>query len=840
MGQHLAATLFTASDQARYRHRIHRCLEAFGRMVTEGRFAADEPSTGVEIELALVDEDMRPAMLNHAVLDRSASDVLTSELGRWNLEINLPPRMLPGATARDLEKDMLDAVSSAGECARGVGASAVTIGILPTLGAEHLASDQLTEDPRYALLNRQMLTARGEPFRLDITEPPAARGGPSDGSPAEHLVLDVDSIAPEAACTSLQLHLQLTPETFPAYWNAAQAVAGLQVALAANSPFLLGRRLWAETRVPLFTQAVDTRPVELRNQGVRPRVWFGDRWAQSAYDLFEENVRYFGALLPLAEDEDPFDELDAGRAPSLHELRLHNGTVWRWNRPVYDVADGVAHLRLENRVLPAGPTAVDAVANAMFFYGLIRALAESDRPPWQQMSFDAAEANFTAGARHGIDAALYWPGIGTVRADELALRRMLPLAQEGLAAWGVDGSEADRYLVGDRAALRAPVHGRRLADPGRERGRAPRRRPPDRDPAHDARLPRGHGGQRARAHLAGDSSRASGFRPGPVEHHPAEGAGPAGHGVHVGEAGVAQHRRDVVGADEVRRAVPVPVPVALAVVVAREPAQDPGVGAVGVDEVQAPAGRQHPPGLREHRPLLLRRQVVEHERREHAVDGAVGVRELVGVAALQAQGDAEPRGLAAGEVEHRRVGVEADERRPGRDAGGQQQHLAGAGAELQHRLPGRDPGLRDELPVDRARPQDAGEHVVGGGGRAEAHRRQERALAGGRGLGHDGLRQGHGDGLPGTSPPCGRTHLRTRDEAWAGRDDPRFPWWASRGSRAPRRWRWSAGPTRRPGARRWSAGPTPTTSSCCSTWSAAGDRCGSTTGSGSSRTATSW
>ncbi len=206
----------------------------------------------------------------------------------------------------------------------------MTIGILPTLGTEHLDSDQLTEDPRYALLNRQMLTARGR--ALPAGHRRAARGAaPTATRPApEHLVLDVDSIAPEAACTSLQLHLQLTPEAFPAYWNAAQAVAGVQVALAANSPFLLGRRLWAETRVPLFTQAVDTRPVELRNQGVRPRVWFGDRWASSAYDLFEENVRYFGALLPLAEDEDPFAALDdgpragpAGAAPAQrHGLAL--------------------------------------------------------------------------------------------------------------------------------------------------------------------------------------------------------------------------------------------------------------------------------------------------------------------------------------------------------------------------------------------------------------------------------------------------------------------------------------------------------------------------------------
>ena len=186
--------------------------------------------------------------------------------------------------------------------------------------------------------------------------------------------------------------------------------------------------------------------MELRNQGVRPRVWFGDRWASSAYDLFEENVRYFGALLPLAEDEDPFAVLDAGRAPSLHELRLHNGTVWRWNRPVYDVADGVAHLRLENRVLPAGPTAVDAVANAVFFYGLIRALTNAEHPPWQQMSFDAAEANFTAGARHGIEAPLYWPGLGTVPAHELVLSTMLPLAQKGLADWGVDAAVIDHYL----------------------------------------------------------------------------------------------------------------------------------------------------------------------------------------------------------------------------------------------------------------------------------------------------------------------------------------------------------------------------------------------------------
>ena len=446
MGQDVASTTrFSEDDRHRYRAKVHRCLEALRRMVREHRFAGDAPRTGVEIELALVDDRMCPAMVNHAVLDnagldRAAADLLTSELGRWNLEINLPPRMLPGASADALERDVLDSISTAGECAARLGARPVTIGILPTLTAEHLDSGQLTEDPRYALLNRQMVAARGEPFRLDIE----GLHGPSDG---EHLLLDVDSIVPEAACTSLQLHLQLTPESFPAYWNAAQAVAGVQVALAANSPFLLGHRLWAETRVPLFTQAVDTRPEELRNQGVRPRVWFGDRWASSVEDLFEENVRYFSALLPLAEDEDPLAVLDAGGAPGLHELRMHNGTVWRWNRPVYDVADGVAHLRLENRVLPAGPTAVDSVANAVFFYGLVRALAEAEHPPWSRMSFEAAENNFLAGARWGLDAELHWPGRGSVTVGELTLSELLPLAAEGLAGWGVDAGTAERYLA---------------------------------------------------------------------------------------------------------------------------------------------------------------------------------------------------------------------------------------------------------------------------------------------------------------------------------------------------------------------------------------------------------
>jgi gamma-glutamyl:cysteine ligase YbdK (ATP-grasp superfamily) len=179
---------------------------------------------------------------------------------------------------------------------------------------------------------------------------------------------------------------------------------------------------------------------------VRPRVWFGERWITSVFDLFEENVRYFPALLPVTDDEDPLTVLEAGGTPNLSELRLHNGTIYRWNRPVYDIAAGRPHLRVENRVLAAGPTVVDIVANAAFYFGLVRTLAEHERPLWSQMSFSAAEENFHTAARDGIDAEIYWPGVGRVRATELVLRRLLPLAYDGLAAWGVEREVAERYL----------------------------------------------------------------------------------------------------------------------------------------------------------------------------------------------------------------------------------------------------------------------------------------------------------------------------------------------------------------------------------------------------------
>lgn len=278
----------------------------------------------------------------------------------------------------------------------------------------------------------------------------------------------------------MQLHLQVPPQEFAASWNAAQALAGLQLAVGANSPFFFGKQLWHETRTELFRQSIDTRPVELKNQGVRPRVSFGERWITSVFDLFEENVRYFPALLPEISDEDPVATLEAGGTPRLSELRLPNGTVYRWNRPVYDVVNDIPHLRVENRVLPAGLTIIDTMANSAFYFGALRMLAEDDRPIWTKMSFSAAEQNFTACAQRGTEARVYWPGFGKVPADELMLRHLLPMAHEGLRRWGVSAAVCDRYLSVIEARCTSGVTGatwqiaavQRLQDRGMDRSKA--------------------------------------------------------------------------------------------------------------------------------------------------------------------------------------------------------------------------------------------------------------------------------------------------------------------------------------------------------------------------------
>ncbi|HQR27323.1 MAG TPA: glutamate-cysteine ligase family protein [Nocardioides sp.] len=434
MGEDVEAQEFSRADRTRHREKVRRCLDVFERMLREARFDTDDPMTGLEVELNLVDEHGDPALKNAEALAAIADPDFQTELGQFNIEINVPPAKLREGGLTELERSLRRSLNDAETKSAAVGAHLVMIGILPTLAEGHMAPSAISANPRYRLLSEQILQARGEDISIMIS------------GHHERLTTTSETILPEAACTSTQLHVQTSPEDFAAYWNASQVIAGVQLALGANSPYLLGKELWRETRIPLFEQAADTRSEELKVQGVRPRVWFGERWITSVFDLFEENVRYFPALLPITDDEDPAAVLEAGGIPGLHELRLHNGTIYRWNRPVYDIQGGVPHLRVENRVLAAGPTVADMMANAAFYFGLVRTLAEHERPVWTQMSFSAAEENFHTAAQEGIEAQLYWPGLGQVGATELVLRRLLPLAHEGLEAWGVDSSERERLL----------------------------------------------------------------------------------------------------------------------------------------------------------------------------------------------------------------------------------------------------------------------------------------------------------------------------------------------------------------------------------------------------------
>ena len=441
MGDEVSGTVATPEGRRRYRERLRSQLDVLRRLLEEGAFTTDDTMTGMEVELALVDSRARPSRANREVLATLGDPDVTTELGSHTIEVNVPPARMQRDGALALEGDLRTRMEAADVAARAHGARVVMIGIVPTLLPDDQTEGWMTRSPRYRALDEAVRAQRGEDLLLDI------RGED------ERLLAHSPSIAPEAACTSVQLHLQVSPEQFAAVHNAAQLLAGPQVALAANSPFYAGRRLWDESRLPVFAQATDSRPPELAAQGVRERVLLGDDWTTSALSLFEDSVLHYPPLLPELAEEDALRTLSRGGVPGLAELKMQNGTVWRWNRPVYDVVDGAPHLRVENRVLPSGPTVVDMAANAAFWFGAVRGLVAQDRHPWEggTFPFTAARASLDEGARRGMRAVVPWPDPRTGRAEErdasdLVLRTLLPLVHEGLTSWGVGQDACDRYL----------------------------------------------------------------------------------------------------------------------------------------------------------------------------------------------------------------------------------------------------------------------------------------------------------------------------------------------------------------------------------------------------------
>jgi len=409
-------------------------LRALAFMLNDGRVESGKLRMGAEQEMFLIDRDLRPAPISTDVLKHANDPRLTTEIARFNLEANLTPLDLGGDCFSRLHSELEELLTITRNSAEAFGANVLLSGILPTLQKSDLTLANLTPTSRYLELNRGVIRLRGGPFSIHI------KG-------LDELSLTHDNIMMESCNTSFQIHFQSSPAEFVNHYNIAQAITAPVLAAAVNSPLLFGHRLWQETRVALFQHSTDerSRPRLARSQPTR--VSFGDQWlANSVIELFHDQISRFRPILITEPDENPFQVLARGETPHFSALRLHNGTVWRWNRACYGVTNGVPHLRIENRALPSGPTAVDEIANTAFFMGLMLALPEEYGDISSRIAFDDAKLNFFRAARHGLDAHFRWIDGESHSAASLILNTLLPSAREGLRSAKVDESDIDKYL----------------------------------------------------------------------------------------------------------------------------------------------------------------------------------------------------------------------------------------------------------------------------------------------------------------------------------------------------------------------------------------------------------
>ncbi|MBX3199038.1 MAG: CBS domain-containing protein [Labilithrix sp.] len=455
-------------ERARYVRALLSDLRALERMLAEGMFEEGVSTVGAEQEMFLVDRAYNASPTVLELIDKIADPHLTTELGLFNLEMNADPQPLGGAGLARLEAQLTSLYARVKAAAAELDVQPVLTGILPTLARTDLSLDNMVPNPRYLTLNRVMTAAKGDGYDISI------KG-------LDELVAKHDSLMFEACNASFQVHLQsVDPRRFGHDYDIAQLVLAPTLAIGTNSPTLLGKRLWAETRIALFEQSCDIRTRTLHARQDAPRVSFGKGWATrgGALGIFKENVTRFRPLVGMSVDEDSLRILDEGHVPDLRALRLHCGTIYRWNRACYGVsASGKPHLRIELRALPSGPSIVDEVANAAFWVGLMRELSCTIEDLPSRMDFDQAQANFYNAARDGLAARFSWLDGEEVIAQPFVLDRLLPIAEAGLARAGVDPDDVQRYLgvvdkrvrslhTGSRWALRSLADMKPKGTPG--------------------------------------------------------------------------------------------------------------------------------------------------------------------------------------------------------------------------------------------------------------------------------------------------------------------------------------------------------------------------------------
>lgn len=436
MGQEITRTHFSAADARQFAASLADETAALRRFAAGGGFVDTRYVAGFELEAWLLDHAGRPHPVNEAYLRALNNPLVVPELSRFNVELNAPPLEVGAGLLAGLEESLLSTWDHCQQVAHGMDTVLAMIGILPTIRDQDLCLANMSAMKRFDVLNAQVLQQRGgAPIRIDI-----------EG--ADPLHLSRPDVMLEAATTSFQLHLQVPFEQAGRYYNASLISCAPLLAAAVNSPLLFGRRLWQETRVPLFEQAVELGGYQgLAEASVR-RVSFGRGYvANSPLELFEENLEHYPVLLPMPQTE------SAARYP---HLRLHNGAIWRWVRPLigFDAA-GQAHMRLGQRVLPSGPTVLDMVANAALYFGLVHTLARQPRAAEADLPFGDARANFYAAARHGLQAELVWLDGRRYSARELILETLLPQARQGLRDFGLPDAEVEHYLGVVEARVRS-------------------------------------------------------------------------------------------------------------------------------------------------------------------------------------------------------------------------------------------------------------------------------------------------------------------------------------------------------------------------------------------------
>jgi CBS domain-containing protein len=410
-------------------------VRALEDMHSNGMIESGVRRIGAEQEMFLVDRAARPALTAMQILDQMDDPRFTHELGLFNLEANLSPLELGGDCLSRLEQETQEVYEIAREAAARADSRVALVGILPTLTRDHLSLDSMVPMARYFALNEALLRLRGSDFQIDI------KG-------IDQLNFKLDNLMLEACNTSFQIHFQVGAEEFAPLYNIAQAVTGPLLAACVNSPILLGKRLWHESRIAVFEHSIDARSEALAARGHKPRVHFGDHWIdESVIEIFKEDIARFRVILTTEFEDDPIGKVARGEAPRLNALRLHNGTVYRWNRACYGISEnGKPHLRIENRVIPSGPTVLDEIANSAFFFGMMAGLSRRVPDIRKELQFADVKANFLAAAREGLRAQQIWFDDRQMTAQELLLEVLVPLAREGLAESGIVQSDIDRYI----------------------------------------------------------------------------------------------------------------------------------------------------------------------------------------------------------------------------------------------------------------------------------------------------------------------------------------------------------------------------------------------------------